>query len=484
MKKAKKKGGTQDKMSPARYMKERVRKLPIGACYINPDWQEEGMAHIIVTRNRAGGNIVYASFLVDTLCLGVTSAEYAIDFTPDEVERALEHFRNNHPLEEIDYNTVHNLIFGAVEFAEEGGIKPVLEFYDASYILAEDTDDIPLIEYDYGKDGKHYLIIGEDGKEQKYLKILNDHLGDNFYYSDLRDRSDFRDTDDEEVCSDALKNFYEEKDRYETEIYSYQYPEYPSELQVKNQFIADSLLSTENFDDLPRDIIKRILLLPEDETAEDINNIVLYEIGKTYKEIEEDIIGEPQEGSLLHAVILLTQLQSEKGLTGLLEIIRQTERFVDYHLGDLATELIPMAISTSAGDNLAPIEAYLYEPGLASFNRSMAAAALTVTASLNPDMRQEVIEIFRRLLASMKERLPERNGCDAEFAGFVVSYLVDMEAKELIQEVKELFATDCVDKSIAGDCEEVIDEIEHNRYPRKYEVPTIYEQYEYVKSFD
>ena len=58
-----------------------------------------------------------------------------------------------------------------------------------------------------------------------------------------------------------------------------------------------------------------------------------------------------------------------------------------------------------------------------------------------------------------------------------------MEAKELIPEVRELFATDCVDKSIAGDCDEVIEQIEHNLYPRKYEMPTIYEQYEYVKSF-
>ena len=164
-------------------------------------------------------------------------------------------------------------------------------------------------------------------------------------------------------------------------------------------------------------------------------------------------------------------------------MLRQTESFIEFHFGDLAPELIPMAISASADDNFAPIESYLYEPGLDSMNRTYATEALAITASLNPDKRQEVIEIFRRLLTSMKERLPETNGCDAEFAGFAVSYLIDMEAKELIQEVKELFATDCVDKSIAGDCDEVIDQIEHNRYPRTYEMPTIQEQYEYVKSF-
>ena len=476
MKNAKKKNGTQAKISPERYMRERVRNLPIGKCYINPNWQESGMAHIIVTRNRAGGNIVYASFLVDTFCLGVKDAEYAIDLTPEDLEDALKHFRSTHDMEETDYANVHNLIYGAIEFAEEGGIDPVKEFATAGYALSEDTDDIPLMEYEYGKDGKHLLIIGEDGKERRYLSVLSDHLGENFSFIDLAEESDMEE-------SKGMRDLFEEKERHPSEIYSYVRPEYPAELKVKNKFIADALLDVENYEELPKDVIKRILSLPDDEAAEDISNIMLYTIGKTYKGIEDNTIGEPEEGSLLHAVLLLTQLQSEKGLTGLLEIIRQTEKFIEYHFGDLAPEMIPLAISASAGENLYPVESYLYEPGLDSSNRTMAAEALAVTASLDPDRRREVIDIFRRLLTSMKERLPERNGCDAEFAGFVISYLIDMEAKELIPEVRELFATDCVDKSIAGDCDEVIEQIEHNLYPRKYEMPTIYEQYEYVKSF-
>lgn len=476
MKKNKKKSAPQAKISPERYMRERVRNLPVGKCYINPDWQEQGIAHIIVTRNRAGGNIVYASFLVDTFCLGVKDADYVIDFTPKALEDILEHFRKYHEMEEIDYDKVHNIIYGAIEFAEEGGIEPVKEFNTASYILSEDTDDIPLIEYDYGRDGKHFLVISPEGKERRYLSTLAENLGDDFSFVDLAE-------DDEMEESEGMRDFFEEKERHPSEEYSYKHPEYPAEPMVKNQLIAETLLSPENYDELPKDAIKRILTLPDDEAAEDISNIMLYAIGKTYQAIEDDTIGDPEEGSLLHAVLLLTQLQSEKGLPGLLELIRQTDRFIDYHFGDLAPELIPMAISASANENLEAIESYLYEPGLDSNNRAMAAEALIISNSLDPEKRQKVIDIFRKLLVSMKERLPERRGCDATFAGFVASYLIDMEAKELIPEIKELFATDCVDKSIAGGCEEVIEEIEHNLYPRKYEMPTIQEQYEFIKSF-
>lgn len=466
----------QAKMSPERYMRERVRNLPIGKCYINPDWKEDGLAHIILTRNRAGGQIVYVSLLLDTFCLGVKDAEYAIDFTPKELEEALAYFRKNHEMVEIDYVKVHNLIYGAIEFAEEGGVSPVKEFATAGYILEDDTDDIPLIEYEYGKDGKHFLIIGSDGKERKYLRKLLDNLEeDEFVYVDLEE-----DYDDFE--SEGMKDFLEEKERHPAEKYSYRHPEYPSELQVKHQFIADALLDPTNYEELPRDIIKRIFALPDDEAAEDISNIALYTIGKTYRAIEDDTIGDPEEGALLHTVILLTHLQSLKGLPGLLEIIRQSEKFIEYHFGDLATEIIPAAIATSASDDPTALEPILSEPGLNSLYRSLACEALDIMACLYPEKRGEIVGIFRRLLVSMKERLPKTDGCDATFAGFVMSHLIDLEAKELIPEVREVFATDCVDKSIAGDCEQTIEQIEHNLYPRHYELPTIHEQYEFVKT--
>ena len=37
----------------------------------------------------------------------------------------------------------------------------------------------------------------------------------------------------------------------------------------------------------------------------------------------------------MHSVILLAQLQSDKGLDAVLEIMRQTDEFAYYHLGDM-----------------------------------------------------------------------------------------------------------------------------------------------------
>ena len=53
-------------MSPDKYIRAKARTLPVGKCYVNPGWQTDGLAEIVVTRTRPSGNVVAAFFLVDT----------------------------------------------------------------------------------------------------------------------------------------------------------------------------------------------------------------------------------------------------------------------------------------------------------------------------------------------------------------------------------------------------------------------------------
>ncbi len=499
--KNKSKGQKQPAFSPYRFMREKARTLPVGKCYIAPpDWLESGMAHVIVTRVRPSGNLVMASFLVDTFCLGVKDAGYHENMTPYDFEQYLDNYKNGMGLEEISYNEAHNIIYGAMAFAEEGGIKPSKEFDPAGYILEEDTDDIPLIEYDFGKNGKHFLIVNPERKEMPYYHTLKKNLGDDFEYvmpfgEEYEDDSD----DDDEysplskIDSETIKKAFEgmskwqeESDRHPDEKYTYQYLDYPQTLSVKNQFIADELLSPDNYSCLPREVIDRILALPKDEAAQDISNVMLYSIGKTYKGINDDTIESWNNSAIMHSLILLAQLQSDKGLDAVLEIMRQTDEFADYHLGDLTPELLHPALYACGKDNITAIEAYLNQPGLDSYLRSQAPDALAMIIFNQPERRGEIIDAFRRLLNNMTSNLPVQKACDGTFAGFVMSNLMDIDAKELISEIKDTFATDCVNKTIAGNCNDVIKEIKSGRgerYKDKYELPDIYEQYEDLKKF-
>lgn len=494
------KGQQQPALSPYRFMREKARALPIGKCYIAPsDWQKEGMAHVIVSRVRPSGNLVMAIFLVDTFCLGVKDADYYENITTSDFEEYLNNYKNGMELEEISYNEAHNIIYGAMAFAEEGGIKPVKEFNPAGYILEEDTEDIPLIEYDFGKNGKHFLMVNPDRKEMPYYHILKENLGDDFEfvlpYGDEDDEDDFEEENSplSTIDSDAIKKAWEgmskwqeEIDRHPDEKYSYQYPDYPQTLSVRNQFIADELLSPDNYSCLPREVIDRILALPKDEAAQDISNVVFYSIGKTYKGINDDTIEIWHNSAIMHSLILLAQLQSDKGLDAVFEIMRQSYEFTDYHLGDLDSELLYPALYVCGKDDVPAIEDYLNQPGLNSYLRSLAPEALAMIVFNYPERRDEIIGVFRRLLNNMVSNLPVQRACDGTFAGFVMSSLMDLSAKELIPEIKAIFATDCVNTTIAGNCKTVIKDIERGRggiHESKYQIPDVYEQYEDLKKF-
>lgn len=313
-------------MSPERFMREKVRTLPIGKCYITPDWKESGISQIIISRVRPSGNLSVGIFLVDTFCIGVKDATYYTNISEYEFEDLIRRYGSGPDMEEISYNEAHNIIYGAIGFAKDGGIQPAKDFKIAGYILEEDTDDIPLIDYEFGKNGKHFLVINSDKREMSYLRQLKKTLGDDFEfvrnydeddeYDELDDNIDGLEeglTDDElKQAMDNWQEMMEESMRHPAETYSYEYPEYPKSLNVKNQFIADELMSKDNCNELPKPVIERILTLPHDEAAEDISKIVMYQIGKTYKSINDDTIGKPENDAILHSLYLLTQAQKRK----------------------------------------------------------------------------------------------------------------------------------------------------------------------------
>ncbi len=469
-KKSKKKAQPQVFLSPARFMREKARQLPLGKCYVNSGWQEDGIADVVVTRVRPSGNLVVGVFLADTFCLGVKDAFYRDNMGDYEFADFLKKYESRFDIEEIPYEVAHNIIYGALSFAEEAGIEPCKDFDTTSYILEEDTEDVPLIEYEFGKDGKHFLVVGSDGREKRYITTLQERLGDDFEFLCEFDSDDVY--DDDEYGNNS------------SEEYTYQYPEYPQTLEVKHQFIADELFSENNKMVLPREVIERILALPHDEVAEDLRNIVMYEIGKTYRDINDDKLVEVENDSILHSLLLFMALGTPAGIEPILEIMRQSEAFMDVQLGDVLTPMIVhRALYACGKDNVEAIEAYLYEPGLWWFFRYEAVVAFTMIAYNEPSRREEILEVFRRLLNMMTENLPAVRCCDGMYAGLVVCALMDINAVELLPEIKAMFDTGYVDCGAAGNYAVVEREIgtPNGHVTQKLKPTSIFKMYEELK---
>lgn len=432
-----------------------------------------------MTRKRADGKFVVGLYLVDTFCMGVKDAFCRSDFDEDQLDEWLKRIASDGNLEEIPYVEAHNIIYGAIEFAGEADIPPIKDFTLAQYVLEEDNDDIPLIEYEFGKDGKYLLICGPNNRDKLFVRPLKEKLGDKFDYVVPLDENR------EDVAEDMLNRIEQNQkimDRYPEEDFYYEYPEYPERLNSKSRFIYD-IFSRCDGQPTPEET-EKILTMPPDEAAAAIADIMLYEIGRTCMAINEETIDDLEEENrvLLHSVIFLSQIDSNVALDAVLELFCQTSEFLDYHFGDFGIPLLPMALMMAGKNEVERIMTYLYEPGHDSLVRSLALDSLGAIARNYPEKHDEIISRIRELMVSLPERVPERRGCDGYFAGCVMSLLMDLNAKELLPEVKTLFDADCVNPTIAGDYEEVARELNDpdSIFIDMYTPLTIEEQYERV----
>ena len=221
-KKTKKKPTAQPQLTPKNYLLTgRARKLPIAECWISSDWKVAGICSIVVARQHTSGNLTFGIYLVDIFCLGLKNSNPVFNKPEYEYEDLLDKIFSTHMYgkTQIDYVLAHNIIYGAVAYAEDLGFKPEKDWIFSQMILEEDTEDIELIEVEFGKNGKPYFMNGPYDNVQKVVNTLKKSVGEgNFEMTYILgdpgrfdDEFDFDDDDDEDDDDDDTEDVvYEE----------------------------------------------------------------------------------------------------------------------------------------------------------------------------------------------------------------------------------------------------------------------------------
>lgn len=189
---------------PENFIKTRARGLPLGSCYITPDWEESGIANILVSRKHTNGNFTLGFYLVDLKCLGIKDAFFKFNVSEDEMFGLVDYVNGV----DIEYNIVHNIIYGADAFANDCGFKPHKSWTVAQFILEEDNDDIPLIDIEFGENGVPAYYVGPNDNPERINQILatldkNFGQGNYLFYIDEEDAFE----DDETAGDGDAPNF-------------------------------------------------------------------------------------------------------------------------------------------------------------------------------------------------------------------------------------------------------------------------------------
>ena len=180
--------------------------------YVEKNWQEMGLAHVLVARIRDDGTADFAGFLVDLLCLGVKDAFCDIGVMEANAmnfvhERLPEDFR-----ERIHPACAKKMIEGAIAYAETHGFAPHRDYRKARKVLSGLDASLCPTEFTFGEDGKPCYVRGSDDDEarvERILSILEARYGpEGFTYVDIEEDADENgDEDDSRAVREELMDW-------------------------------------------------------------------------------------------------------------------------------------------------------------------------------------------------------------------------------------------------------------------------------------
>lgn len=425
-------------LSPEKYIQTKARDLPIKECWVTKNYKEKGAAHLLVARQHASGNVTFGSYLVDISCLGVRDAMYRYNISAYDYEKRIEYLNSTDEVEQISYEKAHNLIYGAIEYAEDLGIAPHKNFRIAQYILEEDTDEIPLIEMEFGLNGMPHLAVSSQSEANRYIPLLEKHTGGKYSVYIWEEEEDFEDQEEEEDDEDfgeALNAALGYTDNIAKDSYTYQRPEYPTVLKLNHPEL-EALYQTEDWCPLDKETIVRLLQLPKESLIDDLIHIIYVELGRTTGVDIDDLFEKEYCSPLRHALLLLGELKAERSLPAVLEVARQDIDCFIYHFEEAVEEILSLMLYRIGRNQLPALMDYSKEAGLSPAVPTCAAVAVSYIAIHEKERKEEVIGWFRELLASYSKENENPVPLDVLTFIRIISCILDTQLKELVPDLE------------------------------------------------
>ncbi|MGH8646320.1 MAG: DUF1186 domain-containing protein [Gammaproteobacteria bacterium] len=146
----------------------------------------------------------------------------------------------------------------------------------------------------------------------------------------------------------------------------------------------------------------------------------------------------------VHAWRILGTLEATEALPALVSLLRR----VDDDFDDWITSELPRVFSQMGAQSMDVLAPFAADGRNGIYSRGAACRSMGDIASVHPEQRERCLEILTTILQFF-----ERN--DQTLNTEIVSVLLDLNAMESIDLIREAYAKDCVDLDCVGDLEDV-----------------------------
>lgn len=155
-------------------------------------------------------------------------------------------------------------------------------------------------------------------------------------------------------------------------------------------------------------------------------------------------LGSNEVWAPLHAWRVLGQLQAVEAIPALLgQLFR-----IDENGDDWMSDELPEVFAFIGPSAIPGLTQYLADSKCSLFARICAANSLALIGEDYPENCEDCI-------SALEGQLKQYFFNDFTLNGFIVSYLLDLEAVETLPTIRKAFRDECVDLTVAGDCEDV-----------------------------
>lgn len=162
---------------------KKAREFPIYESLINADWQERGLAEILLSRRQPNNNLIIGVYLVDIFCLGLKNTFSKSDISIADYEYLKLNMFGEDPIINCEPGLVNKIVYGAIDYARNLGFEPHEDFELSQFILNEPSDEESSFNVEFGKNGRPFYIQGPEDDVDYIIETLTENVGEgNFDY--------------------------------------------------------------------------------------------------------------------------------------------------------------------------------------------------------------------------------------------------------------------------------------------------------------
>ncbi len=186
-----------------------------------------------------------------------------------------------------------------------------------------------------------------------------------------------------------------------------------------------------------------------------------------------------------HALILLGELEAKESSDTVLEMLSQSGEYFEFYYGDLLFEDFRVPFYKLVKDQLDKCFDFMLKPNISTGVRNVLSGVVSQVVLQEPERKAEVFDWFKRLFEAYAEITDDLHVIDSEHVGMLVSCAVDIQAAELLPQIKTLFEQGKVWEGICGTYQSVVEYIQSEDHAKEpIELLSIDEIYEVFEEYD